>query len=217
VTKASNFGDPKEIFTGIDLTVDSRMKGLYLSGGVSTGSTLTDSCFVVDSPQASFSSANLREAGLYQCRTRVPWAAGTQLKLSAVYMLPWEVRTSVTYQNIAGIPLTASYVASNAAVQPSLGRNLAACRDAAVCTATTTVDLMQANQTYREGRNSQLNLRLGKIFRVGKVRMEPQLDIFNLLNANQVLVMTTRYGAAWQNANSILAPRVFKMGVQVGF
>jgi hypothetical protein len=47
--------------------------------------------------------------------------------------------------------------------------------------------------------------------------MEPQLDVFNLLNANQVLVMTTRYGAAWQNANSILAPRVFKLGVQVRF
>ncbi len=217
VTKASNFGAPQEIFTGIDLTVDSRMKGLYLSGGISTGSTLTDSCFVVDSPQASFSSANLREAGLYQCRNRVPWAAGTQIKLSAVYTLPWDVRTSVTYQNIAGIPLAASYVASNAAILPSLGRNLGACRDAAVCTATTTVDLMQANQTYQEGRNSQLNLRLGKIFDFGKVRMEPQLDVFNLLNANQVLVMTTRYGAAWQNANSILAPRVFKLGVQVGF
>jgi len=30
-------------------------------------------------------------------------------------------------------------------------------------------------------------------------------------------VMTTRYGAAWQNANSILAPRVLKVGVQVRF
>jgi hypothetical protein len=217
VTKASNYGDPQEVFTGIDLTVDSRMKGLYLSGGISTGSTLTDSCFVVDSPQASYSSANLREAGLYQCRTRVPWAAGTQIKLSAVYTLPWEVRASVTYQNIAGIPLMASYVASNAAILPSLGRNLGACRDAAVCTATTTVDLMQANQTYREGRNTQVNLRLAKVLHLGNVRIEPQLDVFNLLNANQVLVMTTRYGAAWQNANSILAPRVFKLGVQVGF
>ena len=76
---------------------------------------------------------------------------------------------------------------------------------------------MQANQTYREGRNTQLNLRLAKVLHLGKVRMEPQLDVFNLLNANQVLVMTTRYGAAWQNANSILAPRVFKLGVQIGF
>jgi len=217
VTKASNFGDAREIFSGVDLTVNARLKGLYVAGGLSTGSTLTDSCFVVDSPQASFSSAGLREAGLYQCRIRTPWAAATQVKFSAIYTLPWQIRTSLTYQNVAGIPLTASYVASDAAIQPSLGRNLAACRGAAVCTATTLVDLIPNNQVYREGRNTQLNLRLAKIVRVGRVQVEPQLDVFNLTNANQVLGMTTRYGAAWQNATSILAPRVFKLGAQVSF
>ena len=163
MTKASNFGDAKEIFNGVDLTVNARLKGLYLAGGVSTGSTLTDTCFVVDSPQASFSTAGVREAGLYQCRNRSPWAAGTQVKFSAIYTLPWQIRTSLTYQNVAGIPLTASYVASNAAIQPSLGRNLAACRGAAVCTATALVDLMPNNQVYREGRNTQLNVRLSRI------------------------------------------------------
>lgn len=217
VTTASNFGDTKEIFSGVDLTVNARMKGLYVSGGISTGSTLTDSCFVVDSPQASFSSAGLREAGLYQCRNRTPWAAGTQIKFSAIYTLPWQIRTSLTYQNVAGIPLTASYVASNAAIQPSLGRNLAACRGAAVCAATTIVDLVPNNQVYREGRNTQLNVRLSRIIELRGMRLEPQLDVFNLTNANQVLGMTTRYGAAWQNATSILAPRVFKLGAQVSF
>ena len=162
-------------------------------------------------------SAGLREAGLYQCRNRSPWAAGTQLKFSAIYTLPLQMRASLTYQNVAGIPLTASYVASNAAIQPSLGRNLSACRGAAVCTATSTVDLMANNQVYREGRNTQLNVRLSRMFRVRGLRLEPQLDVFNLLNSNQVLGMTTRYGAAWQNANSILAPRVFKLGAQVSF
>lgn len=123
----------------------------------------------------------------------------------------------MTYQNVAGIPLTASDVASNAAVLPSLGRNLAACRGAAVCTATSLVDLMPNNQVYREGRNTQLNVRLSRIVRVGGLRVEPQLDVFNLTNTNQVLGMNTRYGAAWQNATSILAPRVFKLGAQVGF
>lgn len=217
VTKASNFGAAREIFSGVDLTVNARLKGLYVSGGVSTGSTLTDTCFVVDSPQASFSAAGLREAGLYQCRNRSPWAAGTQVKFSAIYRLPWQIRTSLTYQNVAGIPLTASYVASNAAIEPSLGRNLAACRGAAVCTATALVDLIPNNQVYREGRNTQLNVRLSRIVQVGGVRVEPQLDAFNLTNSNQVLGMTTRFGAAWQNATSILAPRVFKLGAQVSF
>ena len=213
ITKASNFGDQKEIFNGVDLTGNARLRGLYLFGGVSAGSTLADSCFVVDSPQASFSTANVREAGFYQCRNRSPWSAGTQLKVSAIYTLPWQIRTSVTYQNVAGIPLTARYVASNAAMLPSLGRDLGSCRGAAVCNGTTTVDLIEHNTIYREGRNTQANIRLARMFHLRGLRMEPQFDVFNLFNSNQVLVMTTRYGAAWQNANSILAPRVFKLGV----
>lgn len=217
VTLASNYGDHKEIFNGIDVTFNARMRGALLSGGVSTGSTLTDSCYVVDSPQTSFSTANIREAGLYQCRNVSPWSAGTQLKLSVIYSLPWQIKTSATYQNIASVPLTASYVASNASIVPSLGRNLAACRGAATCTATSTVDLIENNTIFPEGRNTQINIRLTKLFRLQGMRVEPQVDVFNLLNSNQVLVMTTRYGAAWQNATSILAPRVFKFGVQVSF
>jgi len=217
VTPASNFGDPSEVFNGVDLTVTARMGGAMFAGGISTGSTVTDSCFVVDSPQASFSPGNVREAGLYQCRNESPWSAGTQFKFSVIYTLPWQIKTSAIYQDIESIPLLASYVASNASIVPSLGRSLAACRGAVTCTATSTVDLIENNSIFPEGRNRQLNLRLSKVFRTGSLRLEPQLDIFNLLNSNQVLVMNTRYGTAWQNATSILAPRVFKLGVQMSF
>jgi hypothetical protein len=76
---------------------------------------------------------------------------------------------------------------------------------------------MEPNQVFPEGRNQQLNLRFARRFNAAGMRLEPQVDIFNLTNSNQVLVMTTRYGAAWQNATTILAPRVVKLGVQVNF
>ena len=62
-----------------------------------------------------------------------------------------------------------------------------------------------------------MNFRFTRRFAIGGTEVEPQLDIFNAFNANQVRVMTTRYGAAWQNATSILAPRFFKLGIQVKF
>ncbi|HQZ37557.1 MAG TPA: TonB-dependent receptor [Vicinamibacterales bacterium] len=207
VTKASNFGEQKEMFNGVDVTFNARLHGALLSGGVSTGRTVTDTCFVVDSPQA----------GLYQCHNEPPWGAGTQIKLSGVFALPWQIKASATYQNIASIPLLASYVASNAQIAPSLGRSLSACRASATCTATATVDLIPMNDVFREGRNTQVNLRLSRILHFGGLRVEPQLDVFNLLNANDVLVMNTRFGASWQNASSILAPRVFKLGAQISF
>ena len=53
--------------------------------------------------------------------------------------------------------------------------------------------------------------------RVAAIRVEPTFDWFNLTNSNQVLAMTTTYGAAWQNVTTILAPRVVKLGLQVNF
>ena len=60
------------------------------------------------------------------CHVNPSWASGTQVKFLVVYPLPWKLQTSATYQNIAGIPVTASYPATNAQIAPSLGRNLSA-------------------------------------------------------------------------------------------
>ena len=126
--------------------------------------------------------------------------------------LPWQLRASGTYTNIAGIPTTASLVANSAMVAGSLGRPLSGGANA-----TRTIELIEPNVFYTEGRNTQVNLRLTRRFQVGGMRVEPQFDVFNVFNANHVLVMTTRLGNAWQNVTGVLAPRVVKFGVQVNF
>lgn len=201
VVPASTFGKQKEVFDGVDLTINARFgDGGAIAGGMAWGKTVTDNCFVVDTPQTRF------------CHVETPWSAGTQLKLSVMYPLPWDLRISGTYQNIAGIPLTSSYVVGNAQVSPSLGRNLAAGANA-----TATVELIAPNNLFEEPRNQQLNFRLTRRFQLRGMRLEPQFDIFNATNDNHVLVMNTRYGTAWQNATGVLAPRLFKFGVQVNF
>ena len=55
VVRASKFGKPKDVFNGVDVTVNARMRqGIILSGGLSTGSEMTDYCFTVDSPGTGF-------------------------------------------------------------------------------------------------------------------------------------------------------------------
>jgi hypothetical protein len=150
---------------------------------------------------------------------------GLQVKFAGLYRLPLGVRVSATYQNIPAIPTTAGFVATNASIAASLGRNLAACRPgltAAACTSTVTVELIEPNQYYTEGRDTQMNFRLTRLFTVGRTRIEPQFDLYNLFNSNQVLVMTTRYAVtnnAWQNLSGtgILAPRVIRLGLQMNF
>ena len=71
VTQSSNFGEQTEVYNGIDVTLNVRpgTNGILLSGGLSTGHTVTNSCFVIDSPQA-----------LRYCEVTLPWSAQTQVK-----------------------------------------------------------------------------------------------------------------------------------------
>ena len=90
---------------------------------------MTDYCFTVDSPGTGFAgfSGTTRESGSYQCHIAPPWSAGTQIKMSLVYPLPYYFQVSANWQNLPAIPTTASYVASNAEIAPALGRNVGAC------------------------------------------------------------------------------------------
>ena len=55
------------------------------------------------------------------CDVKTPWL--TQLKFVAAYTVPRvDVHVSGTLQNLPGPALSATYVASNALVQPSLAR-----------------------------------------------------------------------------------------------
>ena len=206
VTLSSNYGRQTDVYNGVDVTVSLRFgSGGLLSGGVGTGRTVTNNCAVLmDSPEKRF------------CRVTVPFAGQTQMKFSGAYPLPWDIQASATYQDLPGIPISASYVASNAEIRPTLGRNLGACGGAGICTATTTVELIEPN-TMREGRIRQLDIRLSKSVRMGRYRVQGNFDAYNALNASPLLAMNTRYGASWRQPTEILAARTFKLGATLSF
>lgn len=91
------------------------------------------------------------------------------------------------------------------------------CGTRPTCTATATIDIVSPGTHFRESRIRQLDVRFTRNFRFNTVRIQPQLDLYNAFNANPVLGMTTRYGAAWQNVTSVLGPRTVKFGVNVSF
>ncbi len=206
VVPASTFGKQTEVYGGLDLVLSARFRqrGL-LSGGISTGRTVTDDCsVVVDSPQKRF------------CRVILPFSGQTQVKFSGAYPLPWDLQASATFQYLPGIPITASYVARNAEIAPTLGRNLGQCGTRVVCTGTATVEVIEPNTQF-ENRISQLDARLTRLFRVGRMRAQGIFDVYNVFNASPILAMTTRYGSAWLQPNQILGGRLFKFGVQFDF
>jgi hypothetical protein len=208
-TTADKFGKQTEVFNGVDVSFSARFgKGGMLSGGVSTGQTVINKCFTVDSPQDQ-----------YQCKTTNPWSGQTQVKLNGSYPLPWwGLQASGVLQNLSGTPRLANYTATNAQILPSLGRNLGACSAAsATCTATAPAASLIEPFTSFEARVNQVDLRLGKTIRLGRARLETSVDFFNAFNANTVLAVNNTYGTSWLRPTAILAARFLKFGGRFDF
>ena len=82
VTPSGRFGKPKYRNHFIDFSTDMRFRGGgRLGGGVDTGWSLRDNCFVVDSPQE-----------LVNCHLVTPFKGQTQLKLNGSLPLPKALR-----------------------------------------------------------------------------------------------------------------------------
>jgi hypothetical protein len=205
ITQADHFGERREIFDGVDLNLNARLdNGAIVQGGVSFGRTKTSSCFVVDSPQA---------VQPFVCRSDPPFQP--QVKVLGVYPLPWfGFQASATFQSLPGPQILANYTATNAQILPSLGRNLAAGANA-----TAVVPLVQPGSLFGE-RLYQVDLRLANVIRSGRVRFQPQIELFNLFNNNAVLGLNNNYSAGlagWQRPTSILQGRLLKFGLQAHF
>jgi hypothetical protein len=108
-------------------------------------------------------------------------------------------------------------VATNAQIAPSLGRNLGQCGFSATCNGTVTIPHLFPPNSVLEPRQNQLDVRLSKLFQMGRVRLQPRFDVYNLFNASDVQSLNTRYGATWLNAGSILAGRLVKFGAKLDF
>ena len=201
VRRAKEFGDQQQVSNFFLLSMDARLpSGARFGGGLDTGTTLTDNCFVVDSPQQ-----------LVNCRVSQPLSANTQIKLNASYPLPGDVFVSAIYQNLPGPNYTADWAAPVASITPSLGRPLSG------NARTATVPLLEP-QTQFEERVTRLDLRLAKSFRVrDRVRVQANFDLYNALNSGDILVTTNAYGARWLLPTLIPEPRILQFGAQVSF
>jgi hypothetical protein len=229
VTKASNYGSIDEHYEGVDVAMKLRLpKGAMLQGGLSDGRNVNNWCNVVNGhPEVRVTSTYVNTSGgasssFVQFATQAPFCDATspflaQVKLSAVLPLPWNFLTSATYQTIrqpqdfygtfGGILAARAF--TSAEIAPSLGRPLSN-------GASTVLQMIPASTVYGD-RMHQVDFRLTRNIYIGHGKIQPQLDIYNLLNANPVLSLNNTYGALWQQPTSILLGRVIKFGVQANF
>jgi hypothetical protein len=220
VQHASTFGDQSDVYTGVDVSLSARLpRSVLVSGGFNVGHEVTDNCYLSNLPNVSNQSANAipqipgvltQPARAGFCHVAPPMQA--QVKAFVTYPLPWwGLRSSATYQSVPGPEIDATYVAPNAVIAPSLGRNLSSGAGG-----TATIDLIPFGSVFGD-RLNQVDFRLAKTLRFGRVRLDPSLDLYNLFNASTILGINTRYGPAWLTPTQILPGRLFKFGAQLNF
>jgi hypothetical protein len=227
VTFTKNYGTQYEHWNGVDFTINARPRnGLLVQGGTSTERKTTDNCdLVAKLPEIGIAGSTVLNAGngnttvgissslaastpLEYCHAQGTFL--TQVKLLAAYTVPRiNVQVSASVQNLPGPEITANYVATNAAVAPSLGRNLAG------NAANVTVSLLPPRSMYAD-RTNQLDLRFSKILRYGRTRATTGVDIYNALNASSVMSLNNAF-ANWQQPQSILPARFAKVVLQFDF
>jgi hypothetical protein len=134
----------------------------------------------------------------------------TQVKFLGTYTVPKiDVLVSSTVQSLPAPNITASYVASNALIQPSLGRPLSG------GAANATINLISPGAYYGDRINS-MDMRFSKIVRFSDRRLNLNLDLYNALNGSSVIILNNNF-ATWQVPQQILLPRFGKISVQLDF
>jgi len=181
------------VYKGVDVSVGWRLpKGGTLTGGTSTGRTLTNTCDVEDPNNQRFCDYN-----------QYDFPMQTLFKLSGTYPLPYGVRLSGTYQHTPGNERIITYQVT-AAQAPGL------------VAASVNERLNSPGSVFNDTVN-QVDFSITKSFRRGSYEVRPELSVFNLFNSNAVLTQTNTFGGALGNAIAILPQRMARLGLAVKF
>ena len=208
ITQAKNYGDQSDVWNGFDLTISARPRpGLTVSGGSNTGRRTRDNCEILAALPEMDALMTDPAKKLPFCHSQEKFI--TTVKFVTTYRVPVvDVQLSGTYQGLAGRPITADFVANNALVSRTLGRNLSGATNV-------TVPIVEPGTMFGD-RVHQVDVRMGKILRFGGARTTVSLDVYNLLNVNPVRAYSAAY-ATWQQPQGILPPRFAKFVLQFDF
>ncbi|HTM02483.1 MAG TPA: TonB-dependent receptor [Vicinamibacterales bacterium] len=215
VTWETDFGSARSSYwQGVDFTVNGRLRqGLTLQFGTNTGRKIDDRCATVvkiDSPDPR------------DCRLSPPYQ--TTIRGLASYTIPKvDVLVSTAVRSQPPLGLVATWNVPNSVVSQILGR----VPPGGTAGGTTRVALLDNDhRLYADNRRTEVDMRVAKIFRIGKKRLDVGVDGENLLNTNYATAYDSTYqystgntsaGGTWHNPTAIYTPRAARLNLTVTF
>jgi hypothetical protein len=219
VKLSDDVGRQIEHWNGVDVNFNARLQGgFFASGGFSTGRTSTDNCEIVNKlPEVGFESLNFFSPFFF---TTMPnqfckrdGAFVTQVKGYGSYTIPRiDVQLSLTFQSLPGVDVTAPL---SAPFLPGVGglQSLPGIAN---------FHIVEPGQLYGD-RLNQTDIRVAKIIKLGRVRTNVGVSVFNLFNTDVVTGQNNTYtpvpGAQgiWQVPNLVLQARFVKFSILADF
>lgn len=197
----TNSSENRRTYNGLDLSFLARLaNGAQVQGGVNGGKVHDFAC-QVDDPN-----------DLLNCDRRYPFQ--TSFKMSGSLPLPYGFRVSGLFSSLPGLQTArnAGNVGEDFVATYSIGRAIAP----GLTQPSESVRLSRAGEYFLE-RSNQLDFAIARDFRAGRLRLRPQLDIFNIFNANPIISAVGTYGSAFLNPREILGARLFKLNLRIDF
>ena len=127
----------------------------------------------------------------------------TSFKLTGTYPLIFGIRLSGSFQSQPGSERAITYQVTRTQL-PTLTQT------------SVNVRLNDPGTLYND-RVNQLDFAISKSVKIGRTELRPEIDLFNMLNANPVTTQTNTFGPTLNNATAILPPRLIRFGVTAKF
>jgi hypothetical protein len=179
-------------YNGMELSFSAQFRGGSLLGGWSRDKTVRVSC-------DGFDPNTLRYCD--QSELDIPFT--NDFKIAGSYRLPLGLSAGATLKSYAGNPLTINW-AVPANLFPG-GRTQAV-----------TVALIPPGEKYLE-RWNQLDISIRRLFQVGRLNFDANLDVYNVLNSNVVMQENQNFGSTLGQPQQILQGRLLRLSTQLKF
>ena len=131
----------------------------------------------------------------------------TAFRLSGSYLLPGDINLAGSMIANNGYPYVSTFTVTRA---------IAAAQGITLTRASQTVQLSERGDE-RFDNVMMFDLRLSKAFRFGSRSFSPQIDFFNIGNADTIVNQVVAVGGSYRLPSEILAPRIIRVGFAFNF
>jgi hypothetical protein len=197
-------------YHGIEFTGTKRFsRNWQMQAGLTIGKNRGGTSFATNAQQTGQSStADLNDPNItLQPEGIVGSDSQVAFRLSGSYLLPYAINLAGSLISNNGYPYQSIY---------SISRAFAATQGVALTRGTQVVPLSERGDE-RFDAVTMLDIRLSRQFSFGTRSFTPQIDFFNLTNADTTTALNNQVGSSYLFPSEILSPRIIRVGFSLNF